>query len=300
MRSILSRALVPALLLSAAPVTARQGDLWDEDDGPRRLDISLNAGVFMTTDWSNLVFLESVGALGNSQQQVLLRQLHAPPEFGGAASVTYFRGRYGFRVYGGFVRSCVSTSSGCDGTSTPDSALQLQRFEIGMDQWTYGVQGVIGLREFAPEQTFRPYLVIGAGGVTYNLDQPLSTVLPGPIESTDPVVIGNGNQTVVITDPSTFLFSMDEVSLATKFALNLGIGTDLRIPIGPGGIGLRLELSDNISQSPLTLRVARIDGGFFSGRIDEIEFDRRSVHNWRLSAGLLFEFGLRDPAPETK
>lgn len=302
MRSIVSRALAPALLLSTAPATAQQGDLWEEYEGPRRLEISVSGGVFLSTDWSNLVFLEAVGAVGQAQQQVLLRQLRAPPEFGGSASVTYWKGRYGFRVHGGFVSSCVTTGNGCNGTSTPEQTT-LERTEIGMNQWTYGVQGVIGLREFTPEQVFRPYLVFGAGGVTYDLDEPLSTVLPGPIERTEPTVIGNGDQTVVITDPSTFLFSMDEVGLATQFALNLGVGTDFRIPIGPGGLGLRLELSDNINQSPLTLRVARIDGGFFSHEfdgIDEIEFDRRSVHNWRLSAGLLFEFGLHDPAPETK
>lgn len=302
MRSIVSRALASALLLSTAPAAAQQGDLWEEYEGPRRLEISVSGGVFMSTDWSNLVFLEAVGAVGQTQQQVLLRQLHAPPEFGGTASVTYWKGRYGFRVHGGFVSSCVTTGNSCDGTSTPDQTT-LERTEIGLNQWTYGVQGVIGLREFTPEQTFRPYLVIGAGGVTYDLDEPLSTVLPGPIERTEPTVIGNGDQTVVITDPSTFLFSMDEVGLATKFALNLGVGTDFRIPIGPGGLGLRLELTDNINQSPLSLRVARIDGGFFGHEfdgIDEIEFDRRSVHNWRLAAGLLFEFGLRDPAPETK
>lgn len=303
MRSIVSRALVPALLLSTAPATAQQGDLWEEYEGPRRLDLSVSGGAFLSTDWSNLVFLESLGALGQSQQQVLLRQLHAPPEFGGTASVTYWKGRYGFRVQAGFVSGCVTTGNSCDGTSTPDQSIMppgLERTEIEMNQWTYGVQGIIGLREFTPGQTFRPYLVVGAGGVTYDLDEPLSTVLPGPIESTEPAVIGNGDETVVITDPSTFLFSMDEVGLATKFALNLGIGTDLRIPIGPGGIGLRLELADNINQSPLELRVARIDGGFFSHEfdgIDEVEFERRAVHNWRLSAGLLFEFGLDDPAP---
>lgn len=292
MRSTVSRVLVPALLLFASTASAQQRDLWNEYDGPRRIEVAANGGFFMSTDWSNLVFLESIGALGESQRQVLLRQFSVAPKLGAMGSVTYWKGRYGFRVHGGFVRSCVTTGNRCDGTTTPDQT-DLPVTEIALDQYTYGVQGIVGLTEHSPGQWFRPYLIVGAGGVTYNPDQPISSVLPGPLTVTEPAIIGNDQTTVVITDPSTFLFSMDEVGLSTKFALNLGIGTDLRVPLGPGGVGFRFELSDQINQSPLTLRVARIDGGFFANRIEEIEFDRRAVHNWRLSAGIFFEFGLR-------
>lgn len=294
MRSIMSRILVPALLLFAANPAAAQRDLWTEYDGPRRFEVAAGGSVFLSTDWSDLILLESFGP-GGTHRQVLLREFAMAPEFGGHGSVTYWKGRYGFRVQGGFVRSCLATGNRCDGSTTPVQT-GLAPTEIQMDTWVYGVQGIVGLIEHTRGQWFRPYLIVGGGGVTYDLDQPLSVVLPGPLSSTGPVRFDNGGETVVFAgDPGTFLLSMDEVSLETRFAVNLGVGTDFRLPVGPGGLALRLELSDHITQTPLSLRVARLDGGFFDHGIDEVEFNSRAVHNWKVSAGLAFEFGLRTP-----
>lgn len=298
MRSIIPRILVPALLLGALPAAAQQRDLWIEYDGPRRLEIAVGGGMYLSTDWSDLVFLESVSREGGVQRQVLLRELAMAPEFGANAAVTYWRGRYGFRVHAGFARSCLTNASRCDerAATGPNG---LGPVDIDMDAWSYGVQGVVGLIEHTQAQWFRPYLVVGAGGVTYDLERPLSTLLPTPITSTGPAQIGSGSTRLhVPDDPLTFLIASDEVGLETKFALNLGVGTDFRIPVGPGGVSLRLELADMISQSPVALRVVHVDGTPFRARsLDEVEFNGRTVHNWRLSAGIAFEFGLRGYSP---
>lgn len=297
-RSLRPLVLVPALLLSATPAAAQQRDLWTEYDGPRRLEFAVNGGLFLSSNWSNLVFLETIDRSGDVGRQVLLREFAVAPKLGGTGSITYWRGRYGFRVHAGFVRSCVTTGNRCEGSRLPEQD-ELEVTEIDMDTWSYGVQGIVGLMEHTTGQWFRPYLIVGAGGVTYDLEHPLSTVLPGPFTSTGPVRVGGGGTTVLLNDPATYLIAVDEVSLETRFALNLGIGTDFRIPVGPGGLGLRLELSDQISQSPVSLNVVRLDRGigFHSRGFDEVAFNGRTVHNWRLSAGLMFEFPLRGYTP---
>ncbi len=311
MQSLTPRVLVPALLLSAAPGNAQQRD-WMEYDGPRRLELAVTAGLFLSTDWSDLVLLESFNPDGSTQRQVLLREFAMAPDFGGSASVTYWRGRHGFRVHVGYVHSCATARGECIGTSLPLQSTIIgdtvafpafPRTEIEMNTWVYGVQGIVGLIEYSRDQWFRPYLILGAGGVTYDLDFPLSVVLPGPITSTGPTRLNTADETVFLDDPTTFLIATDEVGLENMFGFNVGIGTDLRIPIGTGGFSIRLELSDHITGSPLDLRVARLDGGVFrldrdillDRGIDEIRFDGRSVHNWRLSAGIAIEFGLNGP-----
>jgi hypothetical protein len=291
-----SRVLLPALLLFASPLEAQQRDLWTEYDGPRRLEFAVNGGVFLSSDWSDLLFIETFGGAGNPQRQVLLREFAMAPEFGGTASVTYWRGRYGFRVHAGFVRSCLTTGDGCE--SSPPASTGLGDAAIDMDTYAYGVQGVVGLIEHTQGQWFRPYLIVGAGGVTNDLASPLTSILPGPFSNIGPARVSGGDRTFILDDPTTLMIQTDEVGLETRFALNLGVGTDFRIPVGPGGLGLRLELSDQISQSPIALRVARLDGGgIHESLIDEVEFNGRTVHNWRLSAGLVFEFGLRGYQP---
>jgi hypothetical protein len=310
-RSITSRILVLALLLFASPAIAQQRDLWVEYDGPRRIEVAVTGGAFMSSDWSDLVVLETLNFNGAIQRQVLLRDFSMRPEFGGTASITYWRGRHGFRVFGGFVESCLSTfNDDCDETVTP-TQIGLPATEIEMNTFVYGVQGIVGLTEYSRNQWFRPYLVVGGGGITYDLDRPLSTVLPGPITSIGPATIINADQTIVVGQPTTLLLSIDEVSFETQFALNLGVGIDLRAPVGPGGLVIRLEASDQITRSPLGLRVVSLDNDDFNGCViagcfrndagfDEVDFDSRVVHNWRLSAGLAFEFGIGGPNTVTR
>jgi hypothetical protein len=305
MRNLVSRVLVPALLLSALPVAAQQRDLWGEYDGPRRVEIALSGGWFLSTAWSDRVFLESFNGLGITNRQLLLRGFSMDPEFGGAAAVTYWKGRYGFRVQAGFVHSCADVGGGCGDVLIPPID-ELPIGEVEMNQYSYGVQGIIGLTEYSPKQQIRPYVLLGAGGVTFDLDQPLSALFPGPITTTGPVRIDDDNVIFVVTDPTTLVFSISDVSVASSFALNLGMGTDLRAPLGSGAFGFRFEILDQIAKSPLSLRVARLDGGFFTpwgcgfdcDGISEIEFNDRFVHNWRLSAAVFVEFGVNPPGAQ--
>jgi hypothetical protein len=303
MRNLVSRVLVPALLLSALPVTAQQRDLWGEYDGPRRVEFAVGGGLFLSSAWSDRVFLESFSVVGITNRQLLLRGFSMSPEFGGSGSFTYWKGRYGFRVQAGFVHGCATTGGGdCDDVVLPPFD-DLPIADVEMNQYSYGVQGIIGLTEYSPTQQIRPYVLLGAGGVTFDLDQPLSALFPGPLTTTEPVRINDDNLIFVVADPTTLVFSVSDVSVASSFALNLGIGTDLRAPLGSGAFGFRFEFLDQIAKSPLSLRVARLDGGFFTpwgcgfdcDGISEIEFNDRFVHNWRLSAAVFVEFGVDPP-----
>ena len=82
-------------------------------------------------------------------------------------------------------------------------------------------------------------------------------------------------------NPETLLIAIDELGVETRFALNLGVGTDLRIPLGPASIGLRLEVSDNMHRSPVDIQVAEVEGGGSS------HVDFGYVHNLRAAAGLV-------------
>jgi len=75
-------------------------------------------------------------------------------------------------------------------------------------------------------------------------------------------------------------------SIETKFAVNFGLGTDLRVPLGAAGLGLRLELSDNVHESPLQIRIAELDGVH-----GDVAPNARFVHNLRASAGVVLHFG---------
>ncbi|MGH7444131.1 MAG: hypothetical protein ACREKM_04605, partial [Longimicrobiales bacterium] len=73
-----------------------------EYDGPRRLELSATAGYALSTEWSDLIALQVADAQGRLHRQVLLRSVAVAPGAGGAAAVTYWRGRHGFRVLAGF------------------------------------------------------------------------------------------------------------------------------------------------------------------------------------------------------
>jgi hypothetical protein len=78
---------------------------------------------------------------------------------------------------------------------------------------------------------------------------------------------------------------------------------DLRIPIGIGGAGLRVELTDQITSSPFAVRVTRLNGDDFDwfdriGGPQEAVFRQAAIHNWRLTAGVTLELGLKGPRTE--
>ncbi|HZB26632.1 MAG TPA: hypothetical protein VE379_10895, partial [Vicinamibacterales bacterium] len=102
---------------------------------------------------------------------------------------------------------------------------------------------------------------------------------------------GGGAQDRLIVEDAgrQFLVAIDELGVETVFALNFGIGTDFRIPVGGGGIGLRLELTDHIAPSPLRLRIREL--GAVGGLDSASAVDFGIVHHLRLSAGVVLQLG---------
>jgi hypothetical protein len=158
------------------------------------------------------------------------------------------------------------------------------------------VEGLIGLRNFEGSRLFRPYLLVGAGGITYDPDSNALPFIPGSfetvIEPTD-----NANTVVVRRGETMLLVSTSELGLEHVFGATIGVGMDLRIPLGTGGLGVRLEFADHITSSPFSVRVARLDG---NGRRDgdDTVFRKDGIHNLRFTAGVSLELGLGGPMRE--
>lgn len=304
--------LVPAALLvafvPAAQPAAAQADttrferLWQGDyDGPRRLELSVNGGYAWSTDWSNRVALQVFSPQGAVHQQVLLRNVSIAPGEGVGAAVTYWRGRHGFRVSAGYNQACLTTGSRCTNGDTPTpGGATLAIAEVPMDVWRYGVEGMIGLRSWEGSRFFRPYLLVGAGGVTYDPDGDALPFIPGDFETI--VQPGGTPNSVVVTRNETMLLvSTSELGLEHVFGATIGVGMDLRLPVGPGGLGLRFEFADHITSSPFSVRVARLDsqGRRYAGADgDDIVFRKDGIHNLRFTAGVTLELGLPGPARE--
>ena len=258
-----------AVVLLVQPAAASaQTDLFSVPPGPRRVDISGSSGFLLPSDWSDLVLLGSVSSVSGALEQVLVRdlELEPGPVFDGV--VTYWEGRYGFRAHGGFARSCLAAGGNC-GTGSVD-----------VDAWMYDVGGAIGLMDYRRGAWAWPYVFLGLGGVTYDMERTVGPSLTfierRPARPAD---------VIVFDEPEPLLITIDELGIETQLALNLGIGADLRLPLGPASIGIRLELSDNIHRSPLALSVTEVDGRGSSA------VDFGFVHNLRAAAGLVVQFG---------
>jgi hypothetical protein len=295
------------LLAGALPVTAQtvgsdpMDDWWRPYDGPRRVEFSALVSYGYSSSWNDLIAMQVGDAQGGVHQQILMRDLKIGPEAGIDGAVTYWVGRHGFRVHAGYTQTCLTTAARCtygNGTPPADGAA-LAVAEVPMDVWRYGVQGIVGLTRWTNQQVVRPYLIVGGGGVTYDPGRNRLALSPGSFETVvDRADLPAGS--IVITDgTSSFLISTDELGFENQFSVTIGGGLDLRIPVGIGGVGLRLELVDQITSSPLSVRVARLQGGGRYDRgIDEIRFGGNAVHNLRLSAGLKLELGLSGPREE--
>jgi hypothetical protein len=227
--------------------------------------------------------------------------LGAAPGLGGQAAITYWKGRLGFRLHGGYAESCVTAATRCgDGRSAPvaGGSPALDPQEVSLKTYSYGVQGVIAMSEHSEfYQWFRPYFLIGAGGVTYDPAESLPTFLAGT-----QLRPGTGVETVVTGGPGQYTFQIDQASLESRFALSIGAGTDFRIPVGRGGLSLRAEVTDQISQSPLGVRLTRVNtGGALGGRnsFEQIDLGVGAVHNLRATLGVAIEFGVRQPPART-
>jgi hypothetical protein len=261
---------------------AAQSDPFNIPPGPRRVDLSGSGGFLLSTDWSDLVLLGAVSPVSGALEQVLVRDIVVDPGPVFDAVVTYWEGRYGFRVHGGFAHSCIAVGRTCDaatGVAGTSSG-------VDVDTWIYDFGGAIGLVDYQRRAWVWPYVFFGVGGVTYNLERtvspPLTFIERRPTSSASQVIISRD-------EPNELLIAIGELGIETKLALNVGVGTDVRIPLGPASLGLRLEASDHIHRSPIDVRILELTG--FTGSQGETRFGFGPVHNLRVAAGLVVQFG---------
>src|SRR5262249_38202662 len=171
------------------------------------------------------------------------------------AATTYWRSRYGLRVHGGFSRSSVSIGATPVVGSSSSTAGSGDAASVGVDTWLYDLGAAIGFMEDEPRRSVWPYGFFGVGGITYNLKQaiapPLGFVARAPTASA-------GNTIIVARDGRQFLFTTNELNVETVLAFNVGLGTDFRVPLGGGGVAVRLEVSDHLAASPLAFRIEEL------------------------------------------
>jgi hypothetical protein len=260
-------------MLLPAPASAQVlPEPWaDARDWPPRVDLSASVGVLSPTDWSNLVLLGSVSAAG-VVEQILARELRVDADKAYGGAVTYWEGRYGFRVQGAYSKSSLRISG-----ASP----------VGVKTWLYDVRGVIGALDYRPSRKVLPYGFVGFGGITYDL---ADTVSPPLTFITQAPAVPTGQSVIVLGDRGRqFILSEDELDAKTVFAVNFGVGTDFRLPIGPGGAALRLELSDHVAPSPLGLHISQVSAadGFIAN--SRVRFG--AVHHLSASAGVVLQIG---------
>jgi hypothetical protein len=278
-------AVVVVLATLALPsIAAAQRNPFEKlEPGPKRLDVSGSGGFLLPTDWSDLVLLGSVSPVSGALEQILVRDLVVDPGPVFDGTVTYWEGRYGFRAHAGFAQSCLAVGRTCGALTSLGEPIS----GVNVNTYMYDVGGAIGLIDYRPGRWAWPYAFFGIGAVTYDLDQsvgpPLTFIERRPARGADGQVIVNRD------DPDTLLISIDEIGIETQLALNLGIGTDFRIPVGPASFGLRLELSDNMHASPVGLDIAALEVPGIVGRDTRANFGL--VHNLRAAAGVVIQFG---------
>lgn len=279
------RSVVVALAILVVPPTsaAAQSDLFAIPPGPKRVDVSGSGGFLLSTDWSDLVLLGAVSTVSGALEQVLVRDLvvRPGPMFDGV--VTYWEGLYGFRTHVGFARSCLTAGTTCGEVTGPGGSAS----SVDVNTWMYDIGGAIGLIDYRRGTWVWPYVFLGFGGVTYDLERavgpPLTFIERSPPRAADGQVI------ISRADPDPLLIAIDELGIETRFAVNLGVGTDVRIPVGPASLGVRLEVSDHIHRSPIDIRVGQIDT--FTATRGGTRIDFGFVHNLRAAAGLVVQFG---------
>jgi hypothetical protein len=257
----------------------------DARDRPPRVDVSPSVGLLAPTDWSDLVLLGSISSVTGLLEQVLVRDLRVKPDSVVGAAVTYWRGKHGFRVQAGLSRSSLAIG-GAPSPTQPVNNDELVAPRV--DTWFYDLRGAFGLTDYSPGRWAFPYAFVGLGGITYDLSRPVSPPLLTFVEGGRELG-GRGDIVIVEDNGRQFLLAVDELGLETVFAINFGVGTDFRIPLGPGAVGLRVEVSDNIARSPVGLRIRELSplGGLASD--SAVHFGR--VHHFRVTAGLVVQIG---------
>lgn len=276
--------------LALFPWSAAAQDDWnqpwsDPRDRPPRIDLSVNAGMVAPSDWSDLVVLGTISPFAGALEQVLVRDLRVEPDTVYGASVTYWQDRYGFRVNAAYSRSAVVAGSEAFNNATLPAEVRV----TSVDSWFYEVRGAIGLVKYSPTRRVWPYVFLGAGGITYNLDRTISPPLLTFIQRSGAINPSTDSLIVIEDDGREFLLAIDELGLETVFSGSFGVGTDLRIPMGGAGVGLRLELGDNVARSPLKVRVREL--GAVGGLTNDSTVTFGLVHHLRASVGLVIQIG---------
>ena len=285
-RAWLQFAAVVALTVIPSPTTAQDwSQPWaDPLDRPPRVDLSGSAGFLMPTRWSSLVLLGSISSATGVIEQVLARDLRVEPDREFDVAATYWRARYGLRVQGGFSRSSLTIGPA---PASPPQMSTSDTTSIDIDTWLYDVRGAIGFTEYAPSRWVWPYGFVGLGGITYNLK---GTVVPPLTFIEQAPARPDARSTIIVAgDGRQFLLSVDQLGIETVFALTFGVGTDFRIPLGPGGIGLRLEASDRVAPSPLGLRIREFSPLGAFGSDAGVRFG--IVHHLSATAGIVIQIG---------
>jgi len=291
-RSCLIPLRLLACLVVIPPCAASAQDDWsrpwaDSYDRPARVDVSASIGFMAPTDWSDLVLLGTLSSVTGVLEQVLVRDLRVDPETEYDGAVTYWRGRYGFRVQAGF--SSSSVVFGGPVTTAEQPSAPGAPVNIGVDTWMYDVRGVVGLVDYAPKTWAWPYAFFGLGGITYDLERRISPPLLTFIERSRTLPNGNIDTIVVADRDRDFLLSVDELGLETVFAFSIGIGADFRIPLGAGALGVRVEASDHLAPSPVSAHIAELRHAGFLTNDTGVGFGL--VHHLRVAAGVVVQVG---------
>lgn len=278
-RLVVCSVFLALALLDVSTAAAQQYDPLAIAPGPRRVDVSGSGGFLLSSDWSDLVLLGSVSSVSGVLEQVLARDVMVDPGPVFDGVVTYWEGRYGFRVHGGFASSCLAVGRSCTAATFAGTS-----GTVDVDTYIYDIGGSIGLIDYRRNAVVWPYVFMGVGGVTYDIEQtvgpPLTFIERRPTAG-GPLIVSRG-------EPDPLLISAEELGIESRFALNLGIGTDFRIPVAGGSIGVRLEVSDHMHRSPMSIEVANLDG-FTPARDTHVDFGL--VHSLRAAAGLVVQFG---------
>ena len=281
-----------ALPLLALPVALRAQDYEDMFDNPylgqpKSLSLEAFGGAYWSTPWNDLVLLGSVNS-GNTVEQVLLRQVQVQADRVYGGSVTYRRGRGGFRVEASYAESCLQLAGSCDpllqGSATQ---VPLPR-RIGVNTWTADVAAEVSLVPIKGGEAFRPFLLIGGGAVVYAPKGGAAQLLPQFLDITGGTSSTIGTQvTVEFPGAGTVVADVRGIGMETMFSGVLGAGTDVRVPIGNGGVGLRLQAIDHITNSPMHVSILQ---GFTTPQPATFNFG--SIQNIRVSAGVVVDFDL--------
>lgn len=249
----------------------------DPYDRPPRVDISASAGFLIPSDWSDLVLLGSISSVSGILEQIVVRDVRVEPSTVFDANVTYWRGRTGFRVHGGYSTASLAIGGVADEAGS----------SVDVDTWLYDVRGAVGLIEYTPGRWVWPYAFGGVGGITYDLSR---TVSPSLLSFIDHTPSRDETGRIFVAERGRqFVLAVDELGLETVLAVNFGVGADLRIPLGAGAVGLRVEASDHVSRSPLGLSIRELSprGTFTSDTAVRFGF----VHHLRVAAGLVVQIG---------